>query len=181
MEGVALSTESAVLALFLHFVLMSLMSVGGVGAVLPDVQRYVVEVQHWLTAKQFADSFALGNAAPGPNMMYVTLIGWQVAGFFGALAATLGMIVPSATLTLAVVRWNALAPDTRAGRALREGLAPITIGLILASGWVLVNSANHDWRGYALTGGTIVAFMRTRWNPLWLVAAGALAGIAGIV
>jgi chromate transporter len=176
-----LSTESAVLALFFHFVLMSLMSVGGVGAVLPDVQRYVVEVQHWLTAKQFADSFALGNAAPGPNMMYVAVIGWQVAGFAGALAATLGMVLPTSTLTLAVVRWNILGPDTRAGRALREGLAPITIGLILASGWVLVNSANHDWRGYALTGATILAFMRTRWNPLWLVAGGALAGIAGIV
>jgi chromate transporter len=176
-----LSTGAAVLALFLHFALMSLMSVGGVGSVLPDVQRYVVEVQHWLTAQQFADSFALGNAAPGPNMMYVALIGWQVAGVLGALAATLGMILPSATLTLAVVRWNALAPDTRAGRALREGLAPITIGLILASGWVLVSSADHDWRGYGLTGATIVAFMRTRWNPLWLVAAGALAGIAGVV
>jgi chromate transporter len=179
-EGVALNADSAVAALFLHFVLMSLMSVGGVGSVLPDVQRYVVEVQHWLTAKQFADSFALGNAAPGPNMMYVALIGWQVAGFAGALAATLGMILPTATLTLGVVRWNALAPDTRAGRALREGLAPITIGLILASGWVLVGSS-HDWRGYALTGVTVVAFLRTRWNPLWLVAAGALAGIAGIV
>jgi len=176
-----LSAASATLALFLHFVLMSLMSVGGVGAVLPDIQRYVVEVQHWLTAKQFADSFALGNAAPGPNMMYVTLIGWQVAGFAGALAATLGMILPTATLTLGVVRWNALAPDTRLGRALREGLAPITIGLILASGWVLVNSADHEWRGYALTGITVLAFMCTRWNPLWLVAAGAAAGIAGIV
>ncbi len=176
-----MSTESAVLALFLHFVLMSLMSVGGVGAVLPDVQRYVVEVQHWLTAKQFADSFALGNAAPGPNMMYVALIGWQVAGVLGALAATLGMILPTATLTLGVVRWNALAPDTRLGRALREGLAPITIGLILASGWVLVRSADHDWGGYSLTVATIVIFTRTRLNPLWLVAAGALAGIAGLV
>ena len=176
-----MSTESAVLALFLHFVLMSLMSIGGVGSVLPDVQRYVVEVQHWLTAKQFADAFALGNAAPGPNMMYVAVIGWQVAGFAGALAATVGMILPTATLTLGVVRWNALAPDTRAGRALREGLAPITIGLILASGWVLVNTADQDWRGYAVTGLTVLAFMRTRWNPLWLVAAGALAGVAGIV
>ncbi len=176
-----MSTGGAVVALFLHFVLMSLMSVGGVGSVLPDVQRYVVEVQHWLTAKQFADSFALGNAAPGPNMMYVALIGWQVAGVLGALAATLGMILPTATLTLGVVRWNALAPDTRAGRALREGLAPITIGLILASGWVLVGSSDHDWRGYALTAATVVVFTRTRLNPLWLVAAGALAGVAGLV
>jgi chromate transporter len=175
-----LSDDSVTLALFLHFVLMSLMSIGGVGSVLPDVQRYVVEVQHWMTAKQFADSFALGNIAPGPNMMYVALIGWQVAGWSGAFAAALGMIVPPATLTLAVVRWNALAPNTPAGRALRAGLAPIAIGLILSSGWVLVGSSNLDWRGYLLTGATVVAFLRTRWNPLWLVAAGALAGIAGI-
>ena len=176
-----MSADPAVVALFLHFVLMSLMSIGGVGSVLPDVQRYVVEVQHWLSAKEFADSFALGNAAPGPNVMYVALIGWQVAGFTGALAATLGMILPTSALTLAVVRWNALGPHTTAGRALREGLAPITIGLILASGWVLVASVNHDWRGYALTGVTVAAFMRTRLNPLWLVAAGAVAGITGIV
>ena len=175
------SITSTTLALFLHFVLMSLMSVGGVGSVLPDVQRYVVEVQHWMTAKQFADAYALGHAAPGPNMMYVTLIGWHVSGWAGALAASAGMILPPATLTLAVVRWNALAPDRALGRALRAGLAPITLGLILASGWILMSSVSHDWRGYLLTCLAIVAVMRTTWNPLWLIAAGAAAGIAGIV
>ena len=176
-----MSDGSLALTLFLHFTQMSLMSIGGVGSVLPDVQRYVVEVQHWLTAKQFADAYALGNASPGPNMMYVALIGWQVAGFAGASAAALGMIVPSATLTLAVVRWNALAPNTAAGRALRAGLAPITLGLILASGWILVSSVNHDVRGYLITAATVVVFLRTKWNPLWLVAAGAAAGITGFV
>ena len=181
MEGPALTDDSITLSLFLHFVLMSLMSIGGVGSVLPDIERYVVEVHHWMTAKQFVDAYALGNVAPGPNMMYVALIGWQVAGWAGASAAALGMIAPPATLTLAVIRWNALAADAPLGRALRAGLAPITLGLILASGLILVTSVSHDWRGYLLTCASIVILLRTKWNPLWLIGAGAIAGMMGLV
>jgi chromate transporter len=64
---------------------------------------------------------------------------------------------------------------------MRRGLTPITLGLMLASGWILMGSVNHDWRGYLLTLITVVLVLRTRWNPLWLIAAGALAGMAGLV
>jgi chromate transporter len=187
MEGKAMNESAAggdgdaMLAMFLHFAMLSLMSVGGINTVLPDVQRYVVEVNHWLTAKQFADSYALGQAAPGPNMMYVTLVGWLAGGWAGALITTVAMLVPTALLTLAVVRLDARAPDAPLGLAIRRGLAPITLGLILSSGWILVVSVNHDWRGYALTAVTALFVLRTRLNPLWLIAAGAVAGIAGIV
>jgi chromate transporter len=167
--------------LFMHFVLLSLMSVGGIGSVIPDMHRYVVEEQHWISARQFADDYALGQAAPGPNMMYVTLIGWQIAGFAGALATTAAMIFPPATLTLVVVRWNALAPDTRLGRVIRSGFAPITLGLLLATGWLIVSTVNDSWPAYLLTVATIAVVLRTKWNPVWLIGVGALAGIAGIV
>jgi len=173
--------SDGMLAMFFHFVLLSLMAVGGINTVLPDIQRYVVEANHWLTAKQFADSYALGQASPGPNVMYVTLVGWLIAGWAGALSVTVAMLVPTALLTLLVVRLNARAPDAPLGLAVRRGLAPITLGLILSSGWILVNSVNHDWRGYALTGVTALLVLRTRLNPLWLIAGGAVAGVAGIV
>ena len=168
-------------ALCLHLALLSLMAIGGVSSILPDMQRYVVEVNPWLSGSQFADIYALGQAAPGPNMMFVTLIGLQLAGLLGAIATTLAIVLPPALLTLAVTRMNANNPDARLGRAIRGGLGPITIGLTLSSGWILAYSADHDWRGAVLTLGTVILMMRTKLNPVWLILVGALAGISGLV
>jgi chromate transporter len=168
-------------SLALHFALLSLMAIGGVSSVLPDMQRYVVEANHWLNERQFADAYALGQAAPGPNMMFVTLLGWQLAGWAGAVVATLATICPPILLTLAVTRLTARNPDTPLGRAIRSGLSPIAIGLTLSSGWILAHSADHDWRSTLLTLLTIALMLRTRLNPVWLIAAGAIAGITGIL
>lgn len=168
-------------ALGLHFALLSLMAIGGVSSILPDMQRYVVEANHWLSATQFADAYALGQAAPGPNMMFVTLLGWQLAGWAGAIIASAAIIVPPLLLTLAVTRLNAKRPDAPLGRAIRRGLGPIAIGLTLSSGWILALSADHDWRGALLTLLTVVLMLRTRLNPMWLILAGAIAGMAGLL
>jgi len=168
-------------ALFLHFLMLSAMAVGGTQTVMPDMYRYVVDVQHWITSKQFADAYALAQAAPGPNVMYVTLIGWQVAGWSGAIATTLALVIPSTAFTLLFTRLTARNPGAPFGRALRRGLAPVAIGLTLASAWVLVRSVNHDWHGYLITLLTVAIVLRTRTNPLWLIAAGATAGMAGLV
>ncbi len=167
--------------LCLHIALLSLMAIGGVGSILPDLQRYMVEANHWLSASQFADAYALGQASPGPNMMFVTLMGWQLAGWAGAITATLAIVVPPILLTLGVTRFTANNADTRLGRAIRGGLGPIAIGLTLASGWILAYSADHDWRGALATLVTVVLMLRTRFNPVWLIFAGALAGMAGIL
>jgi chromate transporter len=179
--GETLMDRADTTALFLHLALLSLMAIGGISAIMPDVHRYVVEANHWITSRQFADAYALAQAAPGPNMMFITLVGWQVAGWGGAIAATLALVLPPTVLTLTVVHLNARSPDTPLGRAIRSGLAPITIGLTLASGWILVRAIDHDWRGNLLTVLTIAVMMRTRWNPLWLIAIGSIAGIAGAV
>lgn len=168
-------------ALGLHFALLSLMAIGGVSSILPDMQRYVVEANQWLSATQFADAYALGQAAPGPNMMFVTLLGWQLAGWAGAIIASAAIIVPPLLLTLAVTRLNAKRPDAPLGRAIRGGLGPIAIGLTLSSGWILAHSADHDWRGALLTLLTVVLMLRTRLNPMWLILAGAIAGMAGLL
>lgn len=170
-----------VLGLFLQFMLLSAISFGGTNSVLPDMHRYVVEVHRWMTDKQFADAFTLSQAAPGPKVLYVTLIGWQVAGWTGAAATTLAIAIPSAVITLLVLRLSARNPEAPLRRAIRSGLAPIAIGLMLSSGWILVRSVNHDWRGTLLTALALVLVLRTRWNPLWLLAAGAVAGITGLV
>ncbi|MDD1633955.1 MAG: chromate transporter, partial [Methylococcaceae bacterium] len=87
-----------ILALFLHFMMLSGLTVGGTQSAMPDMHRYLVEVHQWITGKQFADDYALAKAAPGPNVMYVNLLGWQVGGWLGALATTLGIIIPSTIL-----------------------------------------------------------------------------------
>jgi chromate transporter len=168
-------------ALVLHFALLSLMAIGGVSSILPDMQRYVVEVNHWMSVRQFADVYAIGQAAPGPNMMFVTLLGWQLSGWAGAIVATLAIIFPPIVLTLGVTHLHANNPNAPLGRAIRSGLGPIAIGLTLSSGWILAQSADHSWRTALLTLLTVGLMLRTKLNPVWLIAAGAIAGIGGIL
>jgi len=170
--------EPDIIGLFLHFLMLSGITIGGTQTVMPDMHRYLVEVHQWITSKQLADAYALAQAAPGPNVMYVTLIGWQVAGWMGAMATTLGIIIPSSIITLAFASVVARNPDTPLVRAFRRGLAPIAIGLTLASGWILMLSINHDWRGYLISALTCAIVLRTQLNPLWLLAVGTVAGAA---
>jgi chromate transporter len=170
-----------VVALFVHFLMLAAISIGGTDTVLPDMHRYLVEVHGWITSKQFSDAYAIARAVPGPNMLYVTLLGWQAAGFTGALATTAALSIPPVTITLLVMRLSARNPGSPVGRAIKLGLAPLTIGLMFASGWVLLGAVNHDWRGYAVTAVTLAVVLRTKMNPLWLIAAGAVLGIAGAV
>jgi chromate transporter len=168
-------------ALFLHFLALWFVAVGGPSTILPDIHRYVVEAHHLMTSAEFAEIYTLAQVAPGPNFMYVTLIGWQLAGWAGAAATTIAVLVPAITLTLLVGRLIERYPDASIGRAIRRGLAPITIGLMFASATILMRAVNHDWRGYLLTLVTVALVLRTSWSPLWLLAAGALAGMLGLV
>ncbi|HZA54551.1 MAG TPA: chromate transporter, partial [Candidatus Udaeobacter sp.] len=168
-------------ALFLHFLALWFVAVGGPSTILPEVHRYVVEVHHLLTSTEFAEIYTLAQVAPGPNVMYVTLIGWHLAGWAGAAATTIPLLVPATTLTLLVGHLNERYPNAPIGRAIRRGLTPITIGLMFASATILMRAVNHDWRGYLITLLTVAVVLRNSWNPLWLLAAGALAGMFGLV
>ena len=169
------------IGLFTHFTALSLLAVGGVITTVPDMQRYLVADQHWLTDSQFTSSVALAQAAPGPNILFVTLLGWQAAGLSGALVATLGILLPSSLICFHGNRWQLAHRDARLARAIRRGLSPIAIGLTLSAGWIIAAANDSDWRLALLTLAALIFFLFSRRNPLWLIGAGALAGGFGIV
>jgi chromate transporter len=168
-------------AIFVRFFVLCTFAVGGLNTVMPGLFHYVVDEQGWITARQFTDLYALGQAAPGPNALWVTLIGLHIASWQGALAATLAMLLPGVIFSLTMVTLQARNPSSPFQIAFRRGLAPIAIGLMFSTGWVLLRSVGHDWVGLGITLATMAALLRTKLNPLLLLAAGALAGVAGIV
>lgn len=169
------------LALFAQFAMLSLLSIGGAMATAPEMHRFLVDGHGWLDDRQFTESIALAQAAPGPNVLFVTLLGWQAAGGWGALATTLGIMLPSSLITFYGNRLRAAHQDSRLVGAIRAGLAPIAIGFTTAAGWVVAESTDHDPRLVALTAIAMLVVLRTRLNPLWLIAAGALLGAAGLL
>lgn len=169
------------LGLFWHFLLLGCLAVGGVSTVMPDMHRYMVEEMGLVTAREFADLYALAQAAPGPNALWVTVLGLQAAGGLGALATTLGVLIPATSFSLIASVLHAKHADSPVALALRRGLAPVALGFMLASCWLLLNAVGHGWRGYALALVALVLAMRTQVNPLWLLAAGGALGVAGLV
>ena len=169
--------------LFTHFLVLSLLAVGGAITTVPDMHRYIVVEQHWLTEAQFTASIAIAQAAPGPNVLFVAVLGWNVAGAWGALATMAGNLLPSSVLTLWATRWGAQRRETRGVRAFTAGLMPLTLGLLSATGWVLaepyVADPAHRWGAVGLVGITVLAMTRTKLSPMWLVALGALVGLLG--
>ncbi|MCL2657074.1 MAG: chromate transporter [Betaproteobacteria bacterium] len=163
--------------IFLGTLVLSLMAVGGANAIVPELHRQTVELRHWLSGPEFAALFAIASAAPGPNVLIVTLIGWQLAGIPGALVATLGICAPSSLLAWTVGHiWERLKGSP--WRAIiQRGLAPVTIGLVLGSGWLLTGAAAKSWHGVALAAVAALVYWRAKFNPLWVLGAGALIGL----
>lgn len=164
-----------------HFALLSLLAFGGGNTVLPEMHRQAVEVSGWLTDQQFADLFAIAQAAPGPNILIVTLIGWQVAGLAGALAATAAICTPACTLTFIVARlWDRFRD--RPWRAIvQRGLAPVTVGIVAAGAWVVAETVDRSVVALVLTLATAGVALWTRINPLWVLLLGGALGAAGWV
>jgi len=166
-------------ALAINFLVLSLLAFGGANAVIPEIQRQAVEVHHWMSGAQFATLFAIAQAAPGPNVMVVTLVGWQVAGVLGAVVATAAMMGPSWVLTFAVFRaWDKFKYQPWC-MAIQNGLAPVTVGLVASSAFLLARDADRDVVAFALTAATAAIAYWTRLNPLWVFAAAAIVGVAG--
>ena len=145
----------------------------------PEMNRYLVGDQHWLTDTQFTASVAIAQAAPGPNVLFVAVLGWNVAGPIGAFATMSGILLPSTALSLWATRWGQARRETRGVRAFTTGMAPLTIGLLLATGWVLAGPATGHVGAMLLVAATVLVMLRTRLSPMWPVAAGALVGALG--
>jgi chromate transporter len=181
------------LSLFGHFFLLSLLAIGGAITTAPDMQRFVVERQGWLTDAQFNASIAIAQAAPGPNVMFIPLIGWQTglamdgsytSAAAGLAATFIGIMVPSSTLTFATTRWLHRNPRHIVALASKASLAPISISLLIATAWLLTAAHNDmakDWPLWLVTIVTLLLAWRTKLHLLWLLGAGAVLGAIGLI
>ncbi|WP_197047063.1 chromate transporter [Paucibacter sp. KBW04] len=173
------------LPLFLHFLTLSLLSIGGAISTAPEMHRFLVGDQHWLSDTQFTNSIALAQAAPGPNILFVAVLGWNIAGLAGAFAAMAGIMLPSTTLVLAATRWAQRNKDSLGVRAFKAGMAPITLGLLIATGWVLAEPYLREpaqrWATVALMSATVALTLKTRLSLVWMVLAGGALGALGWV
>ena len=168
-------------ALFLQFALLSLLAFGGANSVVPEMHRQAVDLHHWMTGSQFTALFAIAQAAPGPNFMIATLVGWKAAGLPGALIATLAMCGPSCLLTFwAVKLWDRSA-EARWRRLASAALGPLTVGLVTATAYLLIKGADRNWRLALVTLTVGVVAYRSKLNPLWLLAGAAGLGLAGLL
>jgi chromate transporter len=163
------------------FALMSLFAIGGANSAVPEMHRYAVDVKHWLTDAQFADTFALAQVTPGPNVIIVTLIGYHVAGLLGALVATLSMCGPTCLFAFFAGRTFDRFRGAAWQVALSGGLVPVTLGLTAASAAVVATAADYSWRAAAISLGTALFAYWIRLSPLWIFAAAALLGLGGLV
>lgn len=162
-----------------YFALLSLFAVGGANAAIPEMHRIAVEVMGWMNDRQFADSFALAQMSPGPNVIIVTLIGYHVAGLLGAAVATVAMCGPTCVLAYGVSRvWDRFK-DAPWRMAVQGGLVPVSLGLIGASAFVLASVADRNVYAAAITAVTAVVAFATRVNPLWLFAGAGVLGLSG--
>lgn len=171
----------ALQSLLVHFASLSFVAFGGGNAVLPEMHRMVVDEAHWMSSGDFSELFAIAQAAPGPNILMVTLIGWKVAGLKGALVATLAMIGPSSVLAFSVSKIWKRFEKTRFIKALVDGIVPITLGFITASGLLLARAADKGPSLFMVTGFAAVLVFFSRLNPLWILGAAALLGAAGAI
>jgi chromate transporter len=172
--------SGVLLSLFLHFGMLSLLAIGGAITTAPDMQRYVVGERGWLTDAQFTSSVAIAQAAPGPNVLFVAVVGWNIAGLAGVVATLAGSLLPSTTLALAATRFGEERRNSRGMQAFTAGMAPLTLGLLLATGWILTEPVRHSLGAMLLLPFTVVMLVRTRISPIWLVAVGAVVGALGL-
>ena len=169
------------ITLAVQFAIMSLLALGGANAVVPEMHRQAVELHGWMNERAFTDMFAISQAAPGPNVMLVTLIGYHVAGIGGALVTTLAMCGPTAVLAHFLGKtWDRFR-DAPWRVAVQAGVVPISVGLVGASAIVLTRAADHSWAAVVITAAVAAITYRTRWNPLWLIGVAGLAGYVGLV
>ncbi|SFC41410.1 chromate transporter [Polaromonas sp. OV174] len=178
--------------LFTHYLTLSLLSIGGAITTAPDMHRFLVEQQHWLTEAQFNASIAIAQAAPGPNVLFVALLGWNIglnaggmlSGLLGVAVTMLGILLPSTLVTYATSQWGHRNRGLRAVRAFKQGMAPIVVALLISTGWILAaanGSSLKDWPVCLLTAVTALIVWRTKIHLLWLLGAGALLGWMGFI
>jgi chromate transporter len=186
--------------LFLHYAALSLLSMGGAITTAPEMHRYLVDEKHWLSDASFSSSIALAQSAPGPNVLFVALMGWNIGlnaggglsagmsawplGFLGIGITMAGIMLPSSFLTYTATKWAHENRNLIAVRSFKSGMAPIVIGLLIATGWLLTaahNNITKDWKLWLLTAVAFGLMLKTRIHILWLITGGGAAGALGLL
>ena len=173
--------SGSLLTLAIFFATMSLFAIGGANSAVPEIHRYAVSVQHWLTDPQFSETFALAQLTPGPNVIIVTLIGYHVAGVLGGLVTTVAMCGPTCLFAYFVGRASDRFQGATWHAALSRGMVPVTLGLLASSATVVATSSDYSWLAVAITAGTAILAFFVRVHPLWAFAAAAVLGVVGLV
>jgi chromate transporter len=176
------------------------MGIGGAITTAPEMHRYLVTEKNWLTDSSFSSSIALAQSAPGPNVLFIALMGWQVGinaggglsagapawwlGLLGVVLTMLGIMLPSSILTYKATKWAHVNRDLTSVQAFKSGMAPIVIGLLVSTGWLL--SAAHrdfsqDWKIWLVTAVATGVMLRTSIHMMWLISAGGILGAAGLL
>ena len=168
-----------ILEMALYFMLLSLISVGGLPSVMPELQRYVVDVKGWVTPDDFIQLFAIAQAAPGPNILFASLIGWQVAGLAGALIALVAICSPAAVISWWVSDLWERYKEAPWRVALQKAIAPLVVALIFCGGFVVATpGSTPDWRLWLIAAASATGMLMSKLNPLWILAAGGAVGAA---
>ena len=188
------------LQLFTQFAILSMLSIGGAITTAPEMHRFLVDEKQWMTDSVFSSCIALAQSAPGPNVLFVALMGWQVGlnvggglgagphawglGMAGILVTMAGILLPSSLLTYVTTQWAHKNRNLKSVKAFKSGMAPIVIGLLVSTGWLLTaahNNVSQDWRLWVVTGVAALIMMRTSVHILWLIVAGGLLGAVGLL
>ena len=172
---------SMLLSLFLKLSVFSMIAFGGVNALLPELLNLAVNQEQWIDLQTFSDYFAIAQAAPGPNFMTVTLLGWHIYGMIGALVATFAIVWPSSILIFFLQRFILGIKDPIKKKSIQYAAAALAIGLVLSSAWEIALQINHGVAAYLLTIATIGLTLFTRWHPLYLIAIGGALGLMGFI
>jgi len=176
-----MNDSAASVALAAHLAALSSISFVGFSTVLPDVHDFV-SANGWLTDRQFADYFAVSQVAPGPNMiLMMSFIGLKIGGIAGAVASAFATFGPPCTIYYFAYRlWDRFR-DMPWQRLVRRGLAPLTVGLVVAGGFVMARAASSGWASGLVTAAAVGLMLGTRLNPLWILAAGGALGGLGLI
>lgn len=172
---------SMLLSLFLKLSVFSMIAFGGVNALLPELLNLAVNQEQWIDLQTFSDYFAIAQAAPGPNFMTVTLLGWHIYGIIGALVATFAIVWPSSIFIFFLQRFILGIKDPVKKKSIQYAAAALAIGLVLSSAWEIALQINHGVAAYLLTIATIGLTLFTRWHPLYLIAIGGVLGMLGLI
>ncbi|MEY3544601.1 MAG: hypothetical protein RLZZ247_758 [Cyanobacteriota bacterium] len=183
-----LSDGRQLLAVIWDFLSLSLFSLGGGNTLLNEYHHMAVDQYCWLTSRQFAEIYAIAEAAPGPSSMIVGLLGMGAAvregplwGVISGVAAEIAILLPSTLLmVVAALSWNRLRHSPWRV-AFERGLGPITLGILFAVGLKILRISDHDTPAYAVSLVVCVLMLRTKISPLWFMTVAGVMGALGLV